>query len=185
MNVLHEMSIDDMNASYASTYALINNRCVHLSDFFCDEDYNEPYVFYKHLDESDSQSTHINDITLCQTDLGMFEDEDGSVLYIARKAERQWKRGLRTHNLLAYSFKEGGEVTIADIGVRRGARVAKFFLEKQGYSTKNITRDMCVTKGYLFFRNLPIGKVIKDGVIQLHTKQFIPRIGDWVYENNS
>lgn len=164
MQMLHEMSRDDMNSTFADTYlkASIKGKeeAVYVSEFCSD------YVNVKSVPEGEWHEVGYDDINLYTSDLGMFVD--GSHLYyLARRPERQWRRGTRAQVCTAYSLSNDGSSMRLDIRGDLGGswfeRAIDYFFNNRAPDSCIINRDWAFAGDVLFFRSVPIGT--KDGSV--------------------
>lgn len=156
MNYLDEMSSNDIHTSFSGTFvgAYINNtlRSVYITE-----------VNGENLDVEvggELLSVHTSALELTQPDLGMFY-YNGRLLYVARKAERQWRRGLRSRTLKVMELRGDGDVQDVPVSHDLGTAIARHFIEQSPAHQQCLSRDMGVVEGLVFLRNVPVGR--KEG----------------------
>jgi len=179
MNVLHEMTREDRNASYSDTYMLATQgetlKAVHILEFG-----DEDTAFVNWLDRDETQTISIDSLHLTNTDLGMYVDGN-DVYYVARRAERQWRRGMRSSTLSLYLLHASGRVQHCRANSATFMqKMATYFLEKQTPPEPILSRDFAFAEDTLFFRSIPVGH--REGnTIVLTTPLKLPALEGYSY----
>jgi len=183
--MLEEMTVDDRNASYAETYCLLESdnlstlTTVRIQHFTSED---EAVV----IDiEGMEYRVGINRLRLVNSDLGMFRHSDNSIYYVARVAQRQWRRGLRNSTLFSYKLSEDGSIRPVSVPSIFCMAIASHFLPPNRELGEGvINRDFAVVGDILWFRTLPVGGVVShtDKIIKPKTKLKLPDLEGWSYE---
>lgn len=180
--MLHEMSTSDKNNTFVDTFclAVVNNDVCTVKVLGFQNDGRVLVVPYR----GEETTISLDELQLGNSDLGMFKDTKGETYYIARRPQRQWRRGIRSSTLLAYHLKEDGEISRKSIENDFCHRIARHFLEKRKDLRGIINPNFAVVKGVLWFRTLPVGMVdTKSKVVTLNTKLNLPELEGYTYAN--
>jgi len=171
--MLHEMSVDDRNASFADCYGLYEGTCVYICSFDYD---NIARIQYPNGEE---EEVDCFDLDLTEPEYGMVR-LGNTLFYLAKHAVRQWRRGVKPSLLTAYILDVKGSVA-SSVPNEIKHEVMKVCVEKTLRGEGVINRDFGIAHGLLYFRTLPIGEV-EGNVIKLHTNCFIPNLTGYKLE---
>ena len=150
MSLVSEMSRNDMAAAYSGTWVKHHGKPFYVDTF------NDGGAVGYYSDTTGMRNIPPVELNVDMPDLGMMQ-HGKHVLYISRVAARQWRRGLRHNNLRVYMLKEDGTVSI--VAGPSPTLVAQC-LEEPVYDETIISRDWARVGDYLFFRTIPVGRVL-------------------------
>lgn len=186
MNMLHEMQRGDRNATFADTYLTAfkgdSEVAVYVYEFPNDDE-----VCVKYLNTHEQETIDCDNLNFRSSDLGMFRDEN-RLVYLARRPERQWRRGTRHSVCRAYVLYDGGEVRRVeirgDLGTAWFECAMEHFLLNQPLQKDVINRDLAFAGNTLFFRTVPIGERISGNEIKIYNflqEVELPKIEGYKY----
>lgn len=189
MQMLHEMEAGDRNATFSDTYttALLPNgrTCtVYLSEFSSRDE-----VLVRDVTTNDDYDTiSIDDLNFATTDLGMYHDGD-FLYYLARRPERQWRRGVRSSTCRVYRLEDDGSVARLNIRDSLGhtwfeKAIDHFFLHEEERGDGVVGRDWAFSGDMLYFRSLPVGRRISGSEIKIFdylTDLSLPELEGYTY----
>lgn len=160
LNYLHEMSREDILRSFADTYIAV---------YVEGQGRRSAYVIGAESDRLECRigkntvMVPYSDVDLEQPDLGMMW-YNGTLYYISRNPDRQWRRGLRARGLSVYILGPDGSSVLQQPSNNLLAKIARYFIEGSSTNENIISRDFARRGKYLFFRSIPVGTVYKDVV---------------------
>lgn len=160
MNFLNEMSSADIQHTFNNTYIKVLHNNSWKAGFVHSVGPNYLDVT---LGTQDAGLTRIpfSAVDLSQSDLGMMWYA-GVLYYVARRAERQYRRGLRNDGIVTYCLRADGSSVCSRPSGALFHKIAKFFLEGEIKHNNIFSRDFGRKGQILWFRSLPIGVFNKD-----------------------